>query len=55
MKNKILKTITAIAAIGFILSGSALDSEGFTVNYVCAGCLTWLVLFLVANRKRVMK
>lgn len=54
MKNKILKTITAIAAIGFLLSASALDSDGFTVNYICAGCLTWLVLFLIANRKRVM-
>ena len=54
MKNKILKTITAIAAIGFLLSASALDSDGFTVNYICAGCLTWLVLFLIANRKRVI-
>ena len=55
MKNKMLKTITAIAGIGFIISGSALDSEGFTVNYICAGCLIWLTLFLIANRKRVIK
>ena len=55
MKNKILKTITTIAAIGFILSGAALDSDGFTVNYICGGCMIWLVLFLVANRKRVIE
>lgn len=54
MKNKILKTITAIAGVGFILSGSALDAEGLTATYICAGCLIWLVLFLIANRKRVI-
>lgn len=55
MKNKILKTVTAVAGVGFILTASALDSEGFTVNFICAGCLAWLVLFFIANRKRVMK
>lgn len=55
MKNKILKTVTAVAGVGFILSGLALDSEGFTVNFICAGCLAWLVLFFIANRKRVVK
>lgn len=54
MKNKILKTVTVVAGVGFILSGSALNSEGFTVNFICAGCLAWLVLFLIANRKRVI-
>ena len=55
MKNKILKTVTAVAGVGFILSGLALDSEGFTVNFICAGCMIWLTLFLIANRKRVIK
>lgn len=55
MKNKILKIITIIVAIVFILTASALDSEGFTVNFICAGCLAWLVLFLISNRKRVIK
>ena len=54
MKNKILKTITTIAAIVFLLSASALNSDGFTVNFICAGCLAWLVLFFIANRKRVL-
>lgn len=54
MKNKILKTVTAVAGIGFILTVSALDSEGFTVNFICAGCLAWLVLFFITNRKRVI-
>jgi hypothetical protein len=54
MKNKILKTITTIVAIILLLTASALDSEGFTVNFICAGCLAWLVLFFIANRKRVI-
>ena len=54
MKNKILKTITAIAAIGFLLSASALDSDGFTVDCVCISCLIWLILFFIANRKRML-
>lgn len=54
MKNKILKTVTAITTVLLLIAGSGLDSEGFTVNYICAGCLIWLTLFLIANRKRVM-
>ena len=52
MKNKILKGITYFMSAVFILSASSLDSDGFTVNFICAGSLAWLVLFLVANRKR---
>lgn len=55
MKNKALKTVTTITAIVFLLSASGLDSEGYTNNMICAGCLIWLVLFFVANRKRVME
>ena len=54
MKNKILKGITWAAAMTAVITGSALDSEGYTVNFICAGCLIWLVLFFLANRKRVI-
>ena len=54
MKNKILNTITTIAAVLFLLAGSGLDSEGWKNEIICAVCLVWLVLFLVANRKRVI-
>ena len=55
MKNKILKGITYFTAITLIATGSTLDSDGYTVNFICAGCLIWLVLFFIANRKRVIK
>ena len=54
MKNKILKGITAITTGLLLLAGSALDSEGWINENVCVICLTWIVLFLVANRKRVV-
>ena len=54
MKNKILKGITYFMGTVFLLSASCLDSDGFTVNFICAGCLAWLVLFLIANRKRFL-
>ena len=54
MKNKILKGITYFTVIALIIAGSGLDSECYTANFICAGCLIWLVLFFLANRKRVM-
>ena len=54
MKNKILKAITTITAIVFLFSALAIDSDGFTVNFICAGSLIWLVLFLIANWERVV-
>lgn len=54
MKNKIIKAITTITAIVFLVSALAIDSNGFTVNFICAGSLAWLVLFLIANRKRLL-
>lgn len=54
MKNKILKIITTISAVLFLLASSGLDSEGWINENVCVICLTWLVLFLIVNRKRVM-
>ena len=55
MKNKILKGITAITTGLLLLAGSALDAESYTANFICVGCLIWLVLFFLANRKRVIK
>ena len=54
MKNKILKTITTITAVLSLLAGSGLDAEGWKNEIICAGCLIWLGLFLVANRKRFL-
>ena len=54
MKNKILKGITTITAVLCLLAGSGLNAEGWKNEIICAGCLIWLGLFLVANRKRVL-
>lgn len=54
MKNKILKTITTIAAILTLLAGSGLDAEGWKNETVCIICSIWIGLFLFANRKRVL-
>ncbi len=54
MKNKILKGITYLATITFIIAGCGLDDQSWLPNIICSVCLAWLVLFLVANRKRVI-
>ena len=54
MKNKILKGITYFTAVLFLLAASGLDAEGWKNETVCVICSAWLVLFLVANRKRVI-
>ena len=54
MKNKILKGITYFATITFIIAGCGLDDQSWLPNIICSVCLAWLVLFLVANRKRVI-
>ena len=51
MKNKILKTITGIMAVLFIVSASALDSNTYIPNFICAVSEVWIVLFMIANRK----
>ena len=51
MKNKILKTITGIMAVLFLLSASALDENTYTPHIICAVSEVWIGLFLVANRK----
>ena len=54
MKNKILKGITYLAAILILLAGSGLDADGWKNEVICIICSAWLVLFFIANRKRVM-
>ena len=51
MKNKILKTITGIMAVLFILAASALDSNTYIPHFICAVSEVWIVLFMIANRK----
>lgn len=53
MKNKILKTITVIMAVLFLLSASALDGDTYIPHIVCAISEAWIVLFLIANRRVV--
>ena len=54
MKNKILKGITHFATITFIIAGCGLDDQSWLPNIICSVCLAWLVLFLIANRKRLL-
>lgn len=51
MKNKILKTITGIMAVLFILSASGLDANTYINHIICAIAEAWMILFLIANRK----
>jgi hypothetical protein len=51
MKNRILKSITGIMAVLFVLAASALDSNSYIPYIICAVSEAWFVLFLLANRK----
>ena len=51
MKNKILKTITGIMAVLWILSASGIDTNTYMNYIICAFSEVWIVLFLIANRK----
>ena len=55
MKNKILKGITYFAGVTFIIAGCGLDDQSWLPNIICSVSLAWLVLFFIANRKRVIK
>lgn len=55
MKNKILKGITYFMIAVFLIAGCGLDDHSWLPNIICSIALGWLVLFLVANRKRVIK
>lgn len=49
MKTKILKTITYIAVIAFLIFGAALDCGSVIPLIVCLVSGAWLVLIAVAN------
>ena len=51
MKNKILKTITGIMAVLFILAASGIDANTQINHIICVITEVWLVLFLLANIK----
>lgn len=53
MKNLILKTITAIMAVLFVLSAACLDSDTYIPHIICVVAEAWFVLFLIANRKDI--
>lgn len=46
----ILKFITVIASLGFLVAGCAVDSKSPAPLIVCAVCAGWLVLMAIANR-----
>lgn len=50
MKNKILKSITWISAILFIISTTAVDSVSNIPRIICIASLAWILLFMLANR-----
>ena len=54
MKNKILKGITYFMIAVFLIAGCGLDDQSWLPNIICSIALGWLVLFLVANRKRLL-
>lgn len=52
MKNKILKAITWVASLVFILSACALDTQGtYLPHIICSVCLAWLLAFVLINRE----
>lgn len=56
MKNKILKTATAISVIALLVSASMFDSEKLVFpTVVLFGSLAWLLLFALANEERMGK
>lgn len=51
MRNKILKAVTTVAAIAFIVSGCCLDSQSWLPHIICGVSLLWLALIVIANRE----
>lgn len=47
--NFVLKAITDVALIGFVVGGLAIDSNTPLAIAICAVCLMWLALFTYAN------
>lgn len=55
MKNFILKTVTWLAAIVWLVSACMVDSESWipTINVIV--CSAWLSVFIYANMERWQK
>ena len=49
VRQKIIKVITWIAAVMFVLFATALDSGGWTPIFVCGGCAVWLLIVCISN------
>lgn len=51
MKNFILKTITLIAAIAWLITACALDNDVYFIQIVTVNAIsiTWIILFCYAN------
>lgn len=48
-RTSVIKGITVIAAITFILFATALDSGGWIPMIVCGVCAVWLLLICISN------
>ena len=48
-RTSVIKGITFIAVVAFILFATALDSGGWIPIVVCAICAVWLLLVAIAN------
>lgn len=48
-RTSVIKGITVVAVITFILFATALDSGGWIPMIVCAVCAMWLLLVAIAN------
>lgn len=52
MKDKILKSITAIAWITLTISMMSMDSQNITIPVICAIIsILWILLIAIANSK----
>ena len=49
MKNKILKSITWVAAIIVATCMCMFDSETYIPCFIAAVCMAWIILFASAN------
>lgn len=56
MKNAILKTITFIMVLVFLVGACAVDSVPNTIPVImCFGSLAWFLLFMLANHDMELK
>ena len=48
-RQKIIKALTAVAGLGFVVSACCLDANSKVPMYICVGCVAWLALIYAAN------